>query len=59
MKELVVVEVLLVVQLAVEAEPVQPLQEVVLRVLQTLEAVVVPEVLLEVKVLQVVLVDLE
>ena len=52
-------EVLLVVQLAAEAELVQPLQEVVLRVLQTPEAVEVPEVLLEVRVLQVVLADLE
>ena len=59
MKELVVEEVLLGVQQLEGAVLVQPLQEVVLRLLQTPEVVEVPEVLLEVRVLQAVLVDLE
>ena len=45
-------------QLPAEVVLVQPLQQMVLRLLQILEAVEVPEVLLEVRVLQVVLADL-
>jgi|TARA_B100000085_G_scaffold522_1_gene530 hypothetical protein len=62
LKEPVVVAVLaeaVEVQLPAEEVLVQPLRQMVLRVLQILEAVEVPEVLLEVRVLQVVLADLE